>query len=445
MSEAQRARGTVPQMDQPNLWRRIWEPFWTLPLAIVLVAGVAASFLPSVDQRFAGEIPWVIESGPDGARSVLTTIASAMISVTGLVFSITMVVLQLASSQYTPRLMSGFLSSRITQATLGLFAASFVYSLIVLRAVRGSNADGDSFVPQLSVSLAMLIVLAAVGMFIAFIHHIVTSIQVGTVVRQVGRATQELIEEQFGPPLGDDALPGTFGPTWSPRPGEHSFDVHARDRHGRLSHIDYVSLVRLAKEHDVVIVLQRGLGTFIADGQVLATVWGDVEPDQIETRPDGEAEIHPDEAFARTVKRSIGISRSRSMMQDIGFGFRQLVDIADRALSPGTNDPTTAIETIDELHHLLRLLAVRPSISPFVADDDGVARLVHRPVSFAGVLGPVVDEIGFFGRDDVQVPGRLLVMLEDLDSVARSEYREAIAEKRHQVQAWEGRTDAPAD
>ena len=445
MSEVQRARGAVPEMDQPNLWRKMWTPFWALPLAIVIVAVLLASYLPSLDERFAGQIPWVIESGPDGARSVLTTIASAMISVTGLVFSITMVVLQLASSQYTPRLMSGFLSSRVTQATLGVFAASFVYSLIVLRAVRGSNADGDSFVPQLSVSLAMVIVLAAVGMFIAFIHHIVTSIQVGTVVRQIGATTAELIEEQFGPPVSDNELPGDFGPTWSPRPGEHSFDVHSNGRHGRLSHIDYAALARFAKQHDVVINLQRGLGTFIADGQVLATVWGDVEEDQLERSSDGDAQIHPDEAFARIVKRSIGISRSRSMMQDIGFGFRQLVDIGDRALSPGTNDPTTAIETIDELHHLLRLIAVRPTISPYVADDDGDVRVVHHPVSFVGVLGPVIDEIGFFGRDDVQVPTRLLVMLDDLDSVARTEYRAAIAEKREQVAALAGRTDAPTD
>ena len=133
------------------------------------------------------------------------------------------------------------------------------------------------------------------------------------------------------------------------------------------------------------------------------------------------------------------------MMQDIGFGFRQLVDIGDRALSPGTNDPTTAIETIDELHHLLRLIAVRPTISPYVADDDGDVRVVHHPVSFVGVLGPVIDEIGFFGRDDVQVPTRLLVMLDDLDSVARTEYRAAIAEKREQVAALAGRTDAPTD
>lgn len=448
MATPERSRGDIPRVDRPNVWQRIWQPFWTLPLLIVVLAVVVGSVMPQVDDALAGRLPLVFESGPDGARSVLSTIASAMISVTGLVFSVTMVVLQLASSSYTPRLMSGFLSSRMTQATLGVFAASFVYSLIVLRAVRGSNAEGDFFVPQLSVALAMLVVLAAVGMFIAFIHHIVTSIQVGTVLREIEGSTARLIRQQFGE-MGEGEL-GGFGPGWSPRPGDPSFRVTSGQRHGRIAYVDFPNLVELAEEHDVVILLERDLGAHVAREQLLATVWGEVDEDRLReervgsgTRGGGagsgsgaagrDREISPDDAFAREVQRRIGIARDRSMMQDIGFGFRQLLDIADRALSSGVNDPTTAIQAIDEIHSLLRLLAVRPTISPFIADGAGNVRVVHKPPAFTTLLERITVELAHYGASDPTVPPRLIAMLDDLAEIGRSEFQEAIADARAEV------------
>ncbi|MDO5495286.1 MAG: DUF2254 domain-containing protein [bacterium] len=433
MAQPARFRGDIPKVDRPNPWQRIWSPFWTLPLLIVVLAAVVGTIMPVIDDALAQKLPLVFESGPDGARSVLSTIASAMISVTGLVFSVTMVVLQLASSSYTPRLMSGFLSSRITQATLGVFAASFVYSLIVLRAVRGSNAEGDFFVPQLSVALAMIVVLAAVGMFIAFIHHIVTSIQVGTVLRDIEARTARLIRQQFGE--AEEGELGGFGPGWSPRPDEKSFRVTAASQHGRIAHIDFPTLVELAHDHEVVIELERDLGSHVAAGQLLATVWGEVSQDMLrdEAGTKEQREISPDDAFAKRVRRCIGIERDRSMMQDIGFGFRQLLDIADRALSSGVNDPTTAIHAVDEIHSLFRLLATRPTISPYIADGDGLVRVIHRPLSFGLVLDRVTMELAHYGAKDPTMPPRLLAMLDDLAEVARSEYQTAITDARDLV------------
>lgn len=156
-----RARGRVLAVPAESRWSRIWRPFWTLPAAICLVAVVAGLVLPPLEERISAHIPFVFQGGPDGARSVLGTIASAMISVTGLIFSITMVVLQLASSQFTPRVLGTFLSSRITQLTLGVFTATFVFSLSVLRYVKGANENGGNFVPQTSVTLAFALVLAS--------------------------------------------------------------------------------------------------------------------------------------------------------------------------------------------------------------------------------------------------------------------------------------------
>ncbi|MGM0386524.1 MAG: DUF2254 domain-containing protein, partial [Actinomycetota bacterium] len=323
-ANANRMRGSVPRVDHPSLWERVWLPFWVLPLAIVLGALLLSVVLPWID-RSIHEIPYVFEGGPDGARSLLSTIASAMISVTGVVFSITILVLQLAQAQFTPRLLASFLSNRTTQVTLGVFIASFVYALSVLRTVRGPDV-GEPFVPQLSVTAAFLLVLGAVAMFIAFIHNITTTIQVTTIIDRVGKGAAHLIDEQFGSP---DAEVSGFGPTWSPRDGQESFPLTSHGRHGPLDHVDYPRIVALARKHDVVVHLDTRLGSFVASGQRVGTVWGAAELD---------------DGVRRALDRSLGIARNRTLIQDISFGLRQLVDIAERALSPGINDPTTAVQ-----------------------------------------------------------------------------------------------------
>lgn len=419
-TSADRRRGAVPQVERPGLWQKIWRPFWVLPFAIVAGALVLAWLLPWVDQVAGAELPYLFEGGPDGARSLLSTIASAMISVTGLVFSITMVVLQLAQSQFTPRLLNSFLADRTTQTTLGVFTASFVYALAVLRTIRGSSEGIEQFVPQLSVSVAFLLVLAAVAMFIAFIHNITTTVQVATIIERIGRRTAALIDQQFGDPRSEES---GFGATWSPDQGAERRPLVLHGRNGTLDHIDYPGLVALAREQDVVVHLEVCTGDFVADGQRVGTVWGssDSDPDTL-----------------RSLTRTLGIVRTRTLTQDISFGLRQLVDIAERALSPSLNDPTTAVQVLDEVHALLRALAVRRSISPYIVDEDEVVRVVHRPPRFAELLDLGVDEILRYGRDGLQVPRKLEAMLADVHEVARPEHRSAVAAKLREVRAASG-------
>lgn len=414
---ADRQRGSVPRVDRPGLWQRIWRPFWVLPFAIVLGALALAWLLPWIDGTVPTQLPYVFQGGPDGARGLLSTIASAMISVTGLVFSITMVVLQLAQSQFTPRLLDSFLSDRTTQATLGVFTASFVYSLAVLRTVRGASDGIEQFVPQLSVSVAFLLVLAAVAMFIAFIHNITTTVQVATIIDRVGGRTEHLIDEQFGEPHSQT---NGFGASWSPEAGEDRVPLNLDGRNGTLDHVDYPRLVTLARQHDVVIHLDACLGAFLTSGQQVGTVWGAAGPE--------------DDAL-RDFSRCLGLVRTRTMTQDISFGLRQLVDIAERALSPSMNDPTTAVQVLDEIHVILRALAVRRSISPYIADEDGQVRVVHQPPKFADLLDLGVDEILHYGKDGLQVPRRLQAMLRDVYVVAHPQYRAVLETKLDQVRA----------
>ena len=403
---------TVPPQ---SWWGRLWERFWALPLAITLVSLAASVLIPQVDSWLADHLPYVFQGGPDGARSLLGAIASAMISVTGLVFSITIVTLQLASSQFSPRVLDHFLQSRITQATLGVFVASFVYALSVLRTIRSGD---DGYVPQLSVTIAFLLVLAAGGCFLAFIRHITSSIRVSSVMSDIGDDTRASLDvnhpEQHGDP--DDAGPRH---TWSPDPGWHQSALVLGDRHGVLRHVRGKRLLTLADDAGAVVSLRHRVGEFVAGGQPVATVWRTSDRD-----PDLEA-----------MARCFELGQARSIVQDPAFGFRQLVDIASRALSPGVNDPTTAAQAVDELHALLRTVAGRPDPSPCLRDEAGVVRVIHQPWTFSSLLDLATDEILAYGSDALPVLVRLDAMLRDLAVASSPEHAGHVAAKRSAVAA----------
>lgn len=407
-----RPRGSTPAVRRATWWDRLWAPFWAIPLACTLVALVAGVLLPAADETLSARLPYVFPGGPDGARSVLGTIAGAMISVTGLVFSLTMVVLQLASSQFTPRLLGTFLQSRLTQATIGSFIASFVYALTVLRSVRGGG-QGEAFVPQVAVTVAYLVVLSSVALFLAFIRHITMSLQVSRVLTGVGDETVRLVEKLY--PLPEDGAPG---PTWSPRPGSPRQDVAVADRHRHVTALDLPALVALAQEADAVLVFPRPVGSYVVPGMTLAQSWG--------------AELDDDQL--RRLHAGVDIETERTLRQDPSFGFRQLVDIAERALSPGVNDPTTAVQAINELHRVLRPLVQRVTPSPYVVDGDGVVRVVQPAPDIASLLTLAFEEIAHYGRDSVQIPRRLRAMLDDLASCSLPQHRQSIAALARQVE-----------
>lgn len=394
-------------------WQRLWRPFWALPLAIGAAAVVAGVCLPLVDRGLSEHLPYLFQGGSDSARGLLSTIATAMISVTGLVFSITMVVLQLASSQFTPRVLGDFLAQRTTQVTLGIFIASFVFSLTVMRSVRGGS-DGDSFVPQLSVTAAFMLVLASMGSFIAFIHHITVSIQVSTVISGIGDRAVALVEELYpaGAPVPE--------PTWSPSPATPHAPVTSGSDHGVVTEIEVEHLVSLACELDVVVVSEVEVGDFVTEGMPVATVWGPADLD---------------DGTRGRLRAGFLLETQRTMRQDPGFGIRQLVDIAERALSPGVNDPTTAVQAVDELHRILRLLVTRRTPSRYVSDEDGVVRVVLRPQAIGDLVELATEEVVHYGRDSVQVPRRVAAMVEDLMTVALPDHRAVLARVREGMDA----------
>lgn len=393
-----RSRGRIPRYPLLSTWEKVWRPFWALPLAICLGALVLGFAVPEIERVTAVDVPYAFRGGPESARSLLSTIASAMISVTGLVFSVTLVVLQLASSQFTPRILRSFLRSRITQVTLGVFIASFVFALMVLRVVR----DEPQFVPQGAVTMAFLVVLVCVGLFIAFIHHITTSIQVTQVMRGIGAATRRILEHE----RADEPV----GPTWSPRPGMHRASLHVPRSHGYLDAIDYRRLMGMARDAEAVIVIDHPLGTFLTQGQALGSIYSN-EPieDWLVERAEG----------------ALPLSADRSKTQDASFGVRQLTDIADRALSPGVNDPTTAVQVLDELHPALRTAAQTPDPGGYFSCDGEVV-LVQPSPGLSNLLEVGVVEIWSYGSDAAQIRDRIHALVTDLREVALDEHRAAI-------------------
>ena len=285
-----------------------------------------------------------------------------------------------------------------------------MFSLTVLRSVLSEDEEGNGFVPRVSVSFAFVLVLACVGLFLAFIRSITDSIQVSTVISRIGDRTARLVDRVL--PVAEDEQ--GFSATWSPVADAPRSLVPVDRRHGHVDEIDLPRLVELAASRDGVLVLAPRLGDFVTTGQELATFWGDDWDDDATAAANGLVRLTTD----------------RTMRQDVSFGFRQLVDIGDRALSSGVNDPTTATQVVNELHRLLRAAVQRVSPSPYLTDADGAVRLVVDSTDARDLLRIAVEEIAFYGRESPPVTAQLAAMLDDLGSVSLERYRPTIAALR---------------
>jgi uncharacterized membrane protein len=339
-----------------------------------------------------------------------------MLAFTGLVFTITMLVLQLASSQLSPRVMRTFLRDRQNQVVLGLFVATLLFSLLVLREVRSGDA-GSAFVPGLSIWIAFALLVTSVGAFVFYIDHMAHAIRASTVVANIGDEAREAIERLYPP-----AREGESGIT-APGSGERSGPgrmVAARG-HGILTNYDADGLLDAAREAGAVVTLLPRVGQFVPEGAPLFRV----------TSPDGgKPPAQPDD---RTLGGLVGYGRERTLQQDLGFGIRQLVDIAVRALSPGTNDPTTAVQAIDQIHDLMRRLAGRPFPPDVHRDDDGVPRLLVNEPTWGDYVDLAFGELMIYGAGHSQVVERLRGVLSDLASVAPAARSEPVRELLREV------------
>ncbi|MHB8808670.1 MAG: DUF2254 domain-containing protein [Desulfobulbaceae bacterium] len=361
-----------------KIWDRVRSSFWFLPAVMAGGAMVLAFATVALDKSVTDwlTLNWSLTftGGAEGASSLLGAIAGSMITIAGVVFSMTLVALSLASSQLGPRLLGNFMRDTTTQMVLGTFVATFLYCLLVLRTIR--RAEEIAFVPHLSVTLGVLLAVVSVGVLIYFIHHVSVSIQANEIVARVGTELIEGIERLFPETIGRGA----------PRIPTEPPDAGFLDRFGRearpigsagdgyLQFIDGDALLALAMQEDVVIRLERRPGHYVVAGRPLVLIWpGD--------RVTGQLMDRVNSAFA--------LGNQRTSVQDIEFTVNQLVEIAVRALSPGVNDPFTAMTCVDHLGSALCRLAQRDLPSPYRHDTQDQLRVITPVFTFPDVTDGV--------------------------------------------------------
>jgi uncharacterized membrane protein len=391
-------------------WEYLRGTYWAVPSAMAVAAvGLSVAMIQLDEAATAGmldRLSWVYTGGPEGARAVLSTIAASMITVAGVTFSITIVALTLASQQFGPRLLRNFLRDPGNQVVLGTFVSTFIYCLLVLRTVRGS--DDEEFVPHLAVTVGVVLAMLSLGVLIFFIHHVATSIQASRIIANVAEDLEGAINRLFPETIGDDsatAEPGGASPGESDASDEGQREVRATTA-GYVQAIDAQGLMAVARERDVVVRVRARPGLFVRKGHVLLTI--------------GPTPTHGDRDD-RPFQELFIIGSDRTGAQDVTFFIDQLVELAVRALSPGINDPGTARLCIDRLEQALCHLGGRRIPSPARHDEDGRVRVFACPLTFSGMVESAFNEIARYGRSSVSVTCRLLDAVRSVGSCVQRE------------------------
>ncbi len=378
------------------LWSNLRSSLWFLPSLIVAASALLAIALIEADSvgsgRWLARWPRLFGAGAAGARGMLSTIAGSMMSVVGVTFSMTLVALAMASSQYTSRILRNFMGSRVTQAVLGIFAGIFTYCLIVLRTIRGG--DEGAFVPNLAVFFGFVLAVGGVGVLIFFIHHVASSIQASSIVASVASETIQAIDRLFPQRLGHGLGEADDDPS-SRAPTEWEWHAVLAKQSGYIQSVDNAALLRLAGKLKTLVRMERGIGEFVVQNTALVSV---------------ALEVPPNPATVSALQEAVSLSRHRTLEQDAAFGIRQLVDVALKALSPGLNDTTTAVTCVDYLTTILARLAPQ-QISAAHRYEHGELRVLAIGPSFQSLLSEAFDQI----RESAK--GNLAIMLEMLDAL----------------------------
>ena len=348
--------------------RAVRTSYWFIPSLMALAAVLLGAGTVWLDVRLGTSwikgVSWYQQIQADGAREVLSTIAGSMITVAGVVFSITIVALSYASSQYGPRVLTNFMSDRGNTVTLGTFIATFLYGLTVLRTIRAGEVNG--FVPQIAVMVGMVLALCSIGVLIYFIHHVPQTIHINNVVARIGKLLVDDAGKRF-PTLIGESTGEQESRADSPALGPDAGCVRATTT-GYIQRIDEPALLACASQANILVRLRYRPGDFVVAGRILAAV-----------TPAGAV----NDALRHTVKDCFTTGNMRTPDNDIMFLVAELVEIAARALSPGVNDPMTAVTCLDWLGAGGTEFARRELPQPVRIDDDGVARVIALPIDFA--------------------------------------------------------------
>lgn len=374
---------------------------WLVPTLQMMAATalfVATAFLDRAAYNGSIQLPaWVISGGADTARLILTTIAGAVMTVVGIVFSITITTLTLASTQFGPRMLRNFIRDRGTQLTLGTFVATFVYCILVLVSI-GPEAHGD-YVPHVSITMTFGLLLVDLAVLIYFIHHIATQIQLPEVIASIARDIAQAVDVQRA-----DDWPEAIRPADARTMAElvatieKTGSVMRTPKSGYLQFIRHSKLVRIAEEADAVLRLPYRPGHFLVEGRMFGGVWPPEAADYV----------------ARHLERAQVTGPHRTLTQDVAFGVDQLVEIAIRALSPAVNDTFTGMTCVDWLADCLCKIARVWAPSQVHRDRNGRIRVISDQVSFERLVQRSFEKIR---QASLGMPALLIRLLDGLTTI----------------------------
>jgi uncharacterized membrane protein len=405
----------LPVHPEP-LWRtdfsqRIAVSLWFLPTIFAVAAIGAANLTIWLDARVEAPIgvrPDLV-GDPGTAATFAGTIAAATLAFVAVVFATTLVAIQLAASQYSPRTVRIFIRSRVTRLTLGLFLATFVFSLLILVSNRASVASAKQFAPVVSVTTLLALTLATVFEFVVYLHSVVRLMRVQYLLEAIAAETRRAIEENFP---SASAYVDVEPPPPDPTPRRLCYTGTA----GVITATDLHGLTELCRQKECWLELTVGVGEYLAHGTPIALVHG------------GDLRDHD-------VTRFFLIGGERTFVQDPAFGFRELVDIAIRALSPAVNDPTTGVQAIDRLSDLLGITGNRLDPTGLRVDSSGAVRVKRKLRNFEGLLVLSLTEVVRYGADAPQVVRRLRAVLDELEATLPAERQATIAGQRSLLEA----------
>jgi len=397
-------------MKKPRtLWTDLRASFWFVPAVIVCAAVTLAFALIETDRMLAQNVsdswPRLFGAGAAGSRGMLSTIAGSMITVAGVVFSITIVSLSLASSQYSSRVLRNFMRDRTNQTVLGGFVGIFAYCLVVLRTIRGG--DEGVFVPSLAVLVAVALAFAGIAFLIFFIEHIGSSIQASQIIAAVANDTLEAVDHLFP----EDRSELADEPQGAASTTEQQFlgAIPAR-RTGYVQRVDVGALMDFARARQTIVRMECRIGDFVIEDTPLASV--------------SEAR-DADQDAVRQINAAYTVDQQRMVDQDASYGIRQLVDVALKALSPSINDTTTVIMCVDYLTAILARLAHRHLDRPDRSESAELRVIVRRP-TYADFVAESFDQIRQNAEGNVAVIRRLVHSLEILSRITTGTARRRV-------------------
>lgn len=375
--------------------------FWLMPALCMLLAVATSLFFRWLDRQHTITL---FNYSPDGARALLSGMSGSLLTFLVFVISSMLLIVQMASSQLTPRIIAMSFSNRFTQQALGLFVFTYTFAL-------ATQARIEEHVPQLSVGLAVLCTLISIAVFFWFAQQLGASLRPVSILQVVGEATRKVIDDvyprQFTPPVESGRSAWKSQVTF-----DSSRIIPLRSSSGVLVAFDIPCLVEQARQANCLIEIIPQVGDFVAKDDPLYRLYPEHG-----TVPD------------RILQRAIVIGSERTIELDPMFGFRIMVDIAARALSAAINDPTTAVMAIDQLHRLLRYVGKRQLSDGTVHDAQGKLRLVYPTPNWEDFTSMAVSEIRQFGVGSIQIPRRLRAMLEHLLTIMPEERKPALREE----------------